>query len=179
MALPATLYRFKLEVSDIDRGYYGSIDTRVAMHPSESEPFLVTRVLAYALNHEEGLEFSAGLSTPDEPAIKRDGPNGRALTWIEIGNPSAKRLHKASKAAERVRVYTYKDVDNLKAEAAGEKIYQPERIEIFAFEPRFLESLIARIRRDNSWSVMHHDGELTVGIGDESYSTTVARQSLS
>ena len=71
MANPSTLYRFKLSVSDVDRGFYENLDFRVAMHPSENEAYLLSRVLAYALNYESGLEFSVGLCDPDEPALTR------------------------------------------------------------------------------------------------------------
>jgi uncharacterized protein YaeQ len=70
MAQGATLYTFDIDVADADRGVYDSVALRVARHPSESEEFLVTRVLAYALELTEGIAFSSGgLSDPDEPAI--------------------------------------------------------------------------------------------------------------
>ena len=118
MASPTTaLYRFRFEVTDIDRGFYGEIDFRAAQHPSEALPYLMTRVLAYALNSDEGLEFSpGGLSNPDAPALRALDNNGNPLLWIEIGNPSARKLHKAAKAAELVKVYTYKNPELLMAE---------------------------------------------------------------
>src|ERR1700722_14698215 len=51
MANLATLYRFKLSVSDVDRGVYEDLDFRVPMHPSENAAYLLSRVLAYALNY--------------------------------------------------------------------------------------------------------------------------------
>ncbi|MES3037442.1 MAG: YaeQ family protein, partial [Bdellovibrionota bacterium] len=50
MALPSTLYRFKIDLSDIERGVYEQLEFRVAQHPSESLVYLLTRVLAYVLN---------------------------------------------------------------------------------------------------------------------------------
>ena len=61
MAQPSTLYRFRIDLTDIDRGVYETLDLRLAMHPSESETYLVTRVLAYALNYASDLEFSKAL----------------------------------------------------------------------------------------------------------------------
>ena len=54
------LYRFLIELSDIDRSVYKSLDFRVAQHPSEIAPYLLSRVLAYALSYQEGLEFASG-----------------------------------------------------------------------------------------------------------------------
>jgi uncharacterized protein YaeQ len=178
VAQASTLYRFKLAVSDVEREFYGSLDLRVAMHPSETEIFLLTRVIAYALNYESGLEFTNGLATPDEPAIKLLGSNGNVAKWIDIGNPSARRLHKASKASDLVRIYTYKDPENLKREIAGESIHQADQIELFALDPRFMESLAKLLKRDNSWGIIFNEGELVVSMGEESLISAVVRHSL-
>ena len=46
MALTATIHTFDISLSDVDRGCYETLALRVARHPSESEEYLVTRVLA-------------------------------------------------------------------------------------------------------------------------------------
>jgi uncharacterized protein YaeQ len=70
MALPATIRRFEIALADADREVYESLDWRVAQHPSESERYLIARILARALEHAEGVEFSKlGVSDDDEPAI--------------------------------------------------------------------------------------------------------------
>src|SRR6185295_3402319 len=100
MALTATLYHLESDLSDVDRGVYEKLDLRVARPPSESMRFMLTRSIAYALLSEEGLVFSTALPTADEPAIWKHDPGGRIALWVEIGLPSAERLHKASKGAE-------------------------------------------------------------------------------
>jgi len=109
MALQATVYNFDIELADNDRGVYESLALRVARHPSESEDYLVARLLAYLLEFKEGIAFSRGISDPDEPAIAVRDLTGAIETWVDIGTPEAARLHKASKAARRVVVYTHKD----------------------------------------------------------------------
>src|SRR5436190_9797021 len=99
MALNATIYNFDVELADSDRQVYESLALRVARHPSESEEHLVARLLAYLLEFTEGIEFSRGVSTPDQPAIAVRDLTGAIATWIDIGTPDAERLHKASKAA--------------------------------------------------------------------------------
>ncbi|MGK5085504.1 YaeQ family protein [Bdellovibrionota bacterium FG-1] len=169
MANPSTLYRFRITLSDVDRSVYDSLDVRVAMHSSETEAFLLTRVLAYALNFEDGLRFSPGLGEPDQPALWLPDSNGGIAKWIDIGNPGARRLHKAAKAARTVRVYTYKDPEVLKREVSGEQIHHAAEIEIFAFDASFLKSLGAILARDNTWAVLHNDGQLVVTAGEESF----------
>ena len=178
MANPSTLYRFKISLSDIDRNRYESLDLRVAMNSSESHDFLLTRVIAYALNYEDGLEFSQGLSSPDEPAIRLIGVNGGVTLWIDIGNPTARRLNKASKAAKAVRVYTYKDPENLKKEAENERIYRSDEIQIYSLQTSFLGPLANTLARDNTWSLMHNDGEIVVSIGEESFMSSIQKHSL-
>src|SRR5436190_2858293 len=102
MPLTATIYNFEIELADSDRNVYESLALRVARHPSESEEYLVTRMLAYLMEYAEGIEFSRGVSDPDEPTISVRDLTGRIVTWIDIGTPDAARLHKASKAAARV-----------------------------------------------------------------------------
>src|SRR5438552_4956861 len=132
MALGATIYNIEIDLADSDRGVYESLDLRVARHPSESEEYLVTRVLAYALEYTEGIEFSRGISDPDEPAIAVRDLTGALKVWIEIGTPDAARLHKASKAAPRVAVYTHKDPAQLVGRLAGERIHKAEDVELWA-----------------------------------------------
>jgi uncharacterized protein YaeQ len=169
MAQASTLYRFKIELADVDRSVYESLDVRLAMHPSETEEFLLTRLLAYALNYEDGLSFSPGLSTPDEPAIRLPGPHGQIFKWIDIGNPAMRRLHKASKASRQVRVYTYKNVEILKKEAVGESIHRAGEIELFAFEASFLAEVKSALKRDNTWGLIHTEGEIVITAGEKSF----------
>jgi uncharacterized protein YaeQ len=167
MANPATLYRFRISVSDVERDFYESLDFRAAMHPSETEAYLLTRVIAYVLNSDSTLEFAPGLCAGDEPAIHVKDPNGGYTLWIDIGNPTARKMHKASKAARRVRIYTYKDIDVLKREAASEPVHRASEIEVFALDSRFLDELGTHLGRENRWSLIHDQGELVISIGEE------------
>src|SRR5678815_2808962 len=123
MALTATIHNFEIELADSDRQVYESLALRVARHPSESEEYLITRLLAYLLEYAEGIEFSRGVSDPDEPAIVIRDLTGAMKAWIDIGTPDAARLHKASKSARRVAVYTHKDPTQFLKQLDGEKIY--------------------------------------------------------
>ena len=166
MALASVLHRFRISLSDIDRDIYKEIDFRVALHPSEAPHYLLTRVLAFALNHNDELEFSpSGLGDPDQPALRQMDPHGIIL-WIEIGNPSARKLHKASKAARTVKIYTYKDPEVLKREINENKIFNSSQLEIFCFSNEFLNRLQARLQRDNKWTLIHNAGSLMIQIGD-------------
>jgi uncharacterized protein YaeQ len=120
LALQATVYNFDVELADGDRGMYESLALRVARHPSESEERLVARLLAYLLEFTAGIEFCGDISDSGGPAIAVRDLTGAIATWIDVGTPDAARLHKASKAARRVVVYTHKDPRQFLNQLAGE-----------------------------------------------------------
>lgn len=125
----ATLYRFRIELSDVDRGIYEPIDFRAALHPSETPRYLLTRAIAFALNHQEGIEFApGGISDTEEPAIRVKTLDGRTLQWIEIGNPATKKLHKASKSGAVVKVYAHKDPASLVKELRESDVHRKDEI---------------------------------------------------
>ena len=167
MALQATIYNFDIELADSDRGVYESLALRVARHPSESEDHLVARLLAYILEFVDGLAFSRGISTPDEPAMVLRDVTGAIDTWIDVGTPDAARLHKASKAARRVVVYTHKDPRQFLNKLAGEKIHRADKLELYAIDRALVSALVARLDRRVAFSVSVVDRELYVAIGTE------------
>ena len=109
MALTATIYNFDVQLADVDRGVYESLSFKVAQQPSETEEYLLSRVLAYCLEYTEGIAFSKGIAEPDVPALSVRDLTGTLKVWIDVGAPDAARLHKASKASPRVAVYTHRD----------------------------------------------------------------------
>lgn len=176
MALTATMRKFEIALADSDRGVYDELELRVAQHPSESERYLVARVIARALEHSEGLEFAkGGVSDDGEPALIRRDLRGDVVAWIEIGSPTADRLHRATKAAPRVAVYTWKDPDRLVAAIAERGVHRAEDLELYAFEPEFLDGVAATLDRTNRWSLAVTGGALYLTIGDRVIETTVNR----
>jgi uncharacterized protein YaeQ len=168
LAQPSTLYRFQIDLSDADRGVYAGLELRPAQHPSESTPYLLCRVLAYALNYAEGIAFTSGLSTPQQPAIAVDDLTGTRRLSIEIGNPSAEHLLKASKASERVRVYTYKNPALLLASIPAPTMVRMTNTEIFSFESAFLDEIEGQLGRRNDWNLVHTEGEIFLTVNDHS-----------
>ncbi len=156
------LHRFEIALADVDRGYYQDLDVRVARHPSEDAPYLLTRVLAYALEHKEGLAFSKGLSESDEPALWVRTPDGRVLEWIEVGSPAADRLHRAAKLAQRVVVYAHRRADLLMQRCAKERIHRGSEIRLVRVPPELLVALEERLDRNNRWDLSVHEGHTTI-----------------
>lgn len=177
MATAATIYNFDVELADSDRNIYESLALRVARHPSESEEHLIARLLAYLLEFTPGIEFSRGVSEPDEPAISVRDLTGAIRSWIDIGMPDAARLHKASKAASRVAVYTHKDPAQLLKQLAGEKIHRADALELYAIDRALVTALVARLERRVAFSVSVSDRELYLSIGSDNLTGAVTRLS--
>lgn len=167
MALSAHILNFTLELAHIDRNIYETLQFRLAQHPSETANRVVVRVLARALAHQEGLEFGRGLSNVEEPALWRKDAQGQIKVWIDVGAPSAQRLHRASKEAEMVWVFTDKNTLGLKKEWSGQRIHKAEDIPIVLLPPSLTTALAERIDKQNHWVVTVTEGYLNVGIGDE------------
>jgi uncharacterized protein YaeQ len=107
MALKATIFKAELQVSDLDRNHFGSHSLTLARHPSETDERMMVRLLAFALNADEALEFGRGLSAEDEPDLVKRDLTGAIELWIEVGLPDERELRKASGRAREVKVYTY------------------------------------------------------------------------
>lgn len=170
------LFKFQLELSDVDRGLYQTLEFRTAQHPSENAAYLLTRVLAYALSYEEGLDFSpGGLADPDAPALQKAGVHGTIDLWIEIGNPTVRKLHKGSKAANKVIVYTYKNPELLLETMKSGEVHKAGSIQVFAFDTKFIEELERLLEKNNKWSVLHQQGHLDIDTGHGAASTDLRR----
>jgi uncharacterized protein YaeQ len=175
LALGATIYTFDIDLADSDRAVYQSLNLRVAQHPSETPDYLLTRVLAYCFEYAEGIAFSKGLSDPDEPAIAVRDLTGALQVWVDIGLPEPERLHRASKAAPRVAVYTHKDPSQWSAKLADAKIHRAEKLEVFALDREWLAQFVARLERRMKLSLARSEGEIYLSIGEHTTQTVLSR----
>jgi uncharacterized protein YaeQ len=175
MALGATIYTFDVDLADADRATYETLNLRVAQHPSETPDYLLARVLAYCLEFAEGIGFSKGLSDPDEPAIFVRDLTGALQVWVDIGLPEPERVHRASKAAPRVAVYTHKDAAQWAARIRESRIHRAEKLEVFAFERIWLATVVARLERRMKLSLARSEGEIYLTVGGDTLQTVLER----
>lgn len=179
MGVGATVHNFDIDLSDSDRGVYETLALRVARHPSESDEYLVARVLAYCLEYTEGIGFSpGGLSDPDEPPLAIRDLTGALKAWIDIGTPDAARLHRASKLAPRVAVYVHKDPFHWLRSLAGARIHRADALEVWAFDRAFVVALCARLERRTAFSLSIAGRELYASFADATPSGPLTRLTL-
>ena len=178
MALTATMHTFDIQLSDVDRGVYETIALRVARHPSETEEYLLTRVIAYCLEYAEGIAFSRGLAEPDEPPLSVRDLTGALQAWIDIGAPDAARLHKASKAAPRVAVYTHRDPEHLARQLAGERIHRADEVELYGIDRDLLAALTGRLDRRMAFGLSVSDRHIYIDMDGRTIAGPITRVEL-
>jgi len=173
MALPSTIYRANIQLADIDRGVYETLQTTIARHPSETEERLVARLLAYALFHEADLLFTKGICVGDEPDLWSKGPDGRVLLWVEVGLPDAERLIKASRHAARVALLACgNSLPNWERQQLP-KLLGIANLTVTTLVQGFIASLVALLERSITWDITITEGTLYLQIAGESLETAI------
>ena len=178
MALTATIYRFTVNLNDVDRGVYETLALKVARHPSEADEYMVARLLANCLEYTEGIAFSKGLSESDEPAMSVRDLTGALTAWIEVGAPDAARLHRASKASPRVAVYTHREPRIFLRAYEGQRIHRAEALELYAVDRALLAQFVQRLDRRVRFALTVTEGELFLDFGGDHVGGTVERLAL-
>lgn len=173
MALPSTVYKAAIQLSDVDRGIYESLQTTVAQHPSETGERLVARLLSYAIFHEPELAFTKGISATDEPDLWVKGADGRVQFWVEVGLPDSDRIIKASRHSERVALLACG-----KALASWElqhltKLEKLTNLTLIGIDPAFIARLASQLERSINWSVTITEGTLYLTTGTESMEVAI------
>jgi uncharacterized protein YaeQ len=178
MALTATIYRVSVELAHIDRGVYQTLDLRLARHPSETLDYMATRLLAYCLEYTEGIALTEGVSSGDEPAIVVRDLTGRLTAWIEIGLPSAERLHRGHKLAGRAAVYTHRGITQVLGELNGHGIHRAGDIPVVELDRTFVSTLAESLDRRSTLALSITEGQLYVDVGDRHFESHLVTHRL-
>ena len=165
MAQKATIYKVELSISDMDRHYYETHNLTVAKHPSETDERLMVRILAFALNAHEYLEFTRGLSTDDEPDIWQKSLSGELELWVALGLPGAKIVRQSCGKADEVIIYCY---GGRTAEIWWEKIKNStarfENLQVVNFSEKDTSELGKKVSRSMRLQVNIQDGDVMVSV---------------
>lgn len=173
MALPSTVYKASIQLSDVDRGVYETMQATVAQHPSETEERLVARLLAYALFQEPELTFTKGISATDEPDLWVKGADGRVRLWVEVGLPEADRIIKAGRHSERVALLACGRALSVWDQQQLTKLGKVANLIVFSIDQPFISRLAALLERSINWSITITEGMFYLTIGDETLETAI------
>ncbi|PTC00852.1 hypothetical protein C9975_05275 [Thalassospira xiamenensis] len=166
MALPSTPYKITLDISDTDRGVYESVKFTVARHPSETEIRLASRVLAYAIFYHPHLAFGRGLSDSDEAALWEMDLTGEIQHWIDVGQPDAARVIKASRRAPQMSVLVYGNA-RIWREKVLPQIAHLNNVRVIVLAQEALAEAASKLQRSSHWGIMISDGHLYLSDGDQ------------
>jgi uncharacterized protein YaeQ len=157
MALKSTVYKAELEIVDMDRDYYQTHQLTLACHPSESEERMMLRILAFALDAGERLEFP-NLSDTEEPDLRRLGLSGELELWIDIGHPEEKRLARACGRCKEVKVYAYSNSPGLWWEPIAPRLSKFKNLRVRSVSPSSSKALAAMAGRKMSLQCSVQEG---------------------
>ena len=113
MALKPTIYKLKIALTDLNRNYYDTLNLTIAQHPSEALERMMVRILVFCINVQESLSFTKGLSAVEEPDLWAHALDGQITLWVDVGEPAADRIKKATRLAQTVKIYSFNSKSNI------------------------------------------------------------------
>ena len=158
MALKSTVFKAEIQVSDLDRGYYGTHALTIARHPSETDERMMVRVLAFALHADPMLRFGRGISSDDEPDLHLDDLTGQSLLRIEVGLPDVSRVRKACGVARQVVVYSYGRAAGIWWKQSEGDLVRHDNLAVVALAPELTRDLAALATRNMQLQCTIQDG---------------------
>jgi len=169
MALKSTIRKATINLSDMDRNYYDTIQLTIAQHPSETEQRLIVRILAFILNAHEDLQFGKGVSDEDEAALWQINYSEEIELWIELGQLDEKRIKKACNKAKAVKLYCYGSSVDVWWNQNKNKMRQFEKLSVLQFPNEIVETLSNTVEKNMIFQCSIQDGQLWLTCGDETY----------
>lgn len=162
MAIKSVIYKATLQVANMDSHYYADHALNIACHPSETLQRMMVRILVFALNAHEQLEFGKGISDTDEPDIWRKDLTGAIEQWIEVGQPDERRIMKACGRASEVAVYAYGSSVDVWWKQIATKLTRPKNLSVWKIAPETADALERLCERTMQLQVTIQDGEIWV-----------------
>jgi len=175
MALKPTIYKVDLQIVDLNRDLYPSVKLTLALHPSELPERMMVRLLAYALNYHEDLEFCKGLSAADEADLWQRAPTQEIKEWIEVGQVSPDRLRKAVSRAAAIKLYAYGSETDVWWQRFSEEFGRLAKVEVYRFQYSDVKPLVEWVDRSISVSVTISGDDLMLNSGEKNHSLAVSR----
>ncbi len=176
MAIKPTIYKTSLEISDIDRNYYGTHQLTVACHPSETVERMMLRILAFAINAGERLEFGADIGDTDEPALWEKDLTGAIKLWIEIGNPDERIILRACGRSDKVIVYSYGRATGPWWNTVKSNLERAKNLSIYEIERKATDEISQFAARSMKLHCVIQDNEIS--FGNDSHEITATLKNL-
>lgn len=173
MALTATIFKASLQISDMDRHYYGEHQLTLARHPSETDERMMVRLLAFALHADEQLTFTKGLCADEEPDLWLKNLTDEIELWIDVGLPDERRVRKACNRSIKVFLYIYggRGAD-LWWQRNADKLQRFTNLTVVEFPEAASKELANLAQRNMQLQCTVQDGEIWVSCDEHSLSVS-------
>ena len=167
MALKPTIYKLKVNLSNLNKNHYEALNLTIAQHPSETLERMMVRVLAFCINAEEHLTFTRGLSATEEPDIWVKTLDNQISSWIDIGEPAADRIKKATGLSPTVKVYSFNSKSNVWWSQGKDK-FNKLSASIYQFQWKNIQALAALVERtmDISVTITDNSAYVAANLGE-------------
>jgi len=176
MAQNARIFKAELAITDMVRHHYQTYNLTIAQHPSENDARMMLRLLAFALNASETLEFGRGISTDDEPDLWQKNLHGDVELWIDLGQVDEKRLRKACNQAEQVKVYTYQPQSaEVWWKQNQNKVQRLDNLSVYALSDEVVSALEAMTKRSMRLQITIDEDSCWLGDGEQTLNVELAR----
>lgn len=173
MALSATVFKAEVNIADMDRHYYQTHNLVLAQHPSETNTRMMVRILAFALNANEELQFTKGLSTDEEPELWQKTLSDEIEVWIELGQPDEKRIRKSCGRAKQVIIYCYSG--NSAAiwwDQVGSQLQRFNNLTVINLPASECEAMASMVQRTMQLNVSLQDGVVSISDNEQNIDIT-------
>lgn len=168
MALKATILKANIQLADMDKNYYDTLNLTLAQHPSETTQRLMVRLMAYVLNAHEDLQFGKGVSDEEEAAIWQINYSDEIALWVELGQIEEKRIKKACNKADKAILYCYGSSTKVWWDNNAQKLSQYKNLKIEQFSLETTAALEALVSRNMDFQCSIQDGQLWLTSGETS-----------
>ena len=172
MAIKATIYKATIQLSDMDRHYYDTLNLTIAKHPSETERRLMVRILAYVLNAQEHLQFTKGLSEDDEPEIWAVNYSQEIELWVDLGLPDEKRIKKGCSRAKQMALYCYGSAANVWWQKIQTKLSNFSNLSISHIGDDTCDELVGLLARTMDLNCSIDSGQIWLGDNENTVHIT-------
>ena len=176
MALKATIFKTTLQIADMDRHYYHDHHFTIARHPSETDERMMVRLLAFALNANEQLEFTRGISTEDEPDLWQKSLSDEIELWIDLGQADEKRIKKACARSRKVIIYCFSSRSSpIRWRQIKGKLKRFRNLSVINLQADATSKLCDMVNRQMQLQYSIQDSEVWVSNGEESVEIAVTQ----
>jgi uncharacterized protein YaeQ len=168
MALKSTIYKARINLSNMNIHHYQDYALTIAKHPSENDLRMMIRLIAFALSAQEEVEFTKGISDDSEPDLWKKNYDGSIEHWIELGLPDERRIRQICAKASKVTIYTYHGNQAIQwfhsVENMVKRFSHLDVIYLSIEEGKSLENLVVK---GMDFSISIEDNQLWIANDDE------------